>query len=87
MFFMILIMMPLATTEIGTDGWITSIMEGRREGQVHPGWILVFTSVIMMILDFFAGPIVHALSPLGLLAASAALAVAASTCCLLRPAQ
>ena len=27
MFFMILIMMPLATTEIGTDGWITGIME------------------------------------------------------------
>ena len=38
------------------------------------GWILVYTSLIMLILRFFAGPIVHALSPLGLLAASAAIA-------------
>ena len=36
MFFMILIMIPLATTEIGTDGWITGIMERRRQGQVPP---------------------------------------------------
>lgn len=75
MFFMILIMMPLATTEIGTDGWITGIMESVAEGQFHSGWILVYTSVIMMILRFFAGPIVHQLSPLGLLAVSAVLAV------------
>jgi MFS family permease len=76
MFFLILIMMPLATTEIGTDGWITAIMESVSAGKFHPGWILVFTSIIMMILRFFAGPIIHTLSPLGLLALSAALAVA-----------
>ena len=28
LFSLVLIMMPLATTEIGTDGWITGIMEG-----------------------------------------------------------
>jgi MFS family permease len=76
MFFMVLVMMPLATTEIGTDGWITKIMEGVAEGKFHAGWILVYTSAIMMVLRFFAGPIVHSLSPLGLLAASAVLAVA-----------
>jgi MFS family permease len=75
MFFMILIMMPLATTEIGTDGWITGIMEGVAKGKFHPGWVLVYTSAIMMILRFFAGPIVHSLSPLGLLAISAVLAI------------
>jgi MFS family permease len=75
LFFMILIMMPLATTEIGTDGWITGIMEGVTKGKLHPGWILVYTSIIMMILRFFAGPIVHTLSPLGLLTASATLAI------------
>jgi hypothetical protein len=70
-------MMPLATTEIGTDGWITNIMEGiaKSEG-FDPGWILVYTSAIMLILRFFAGPIVHTVSPLGLLAISAMLAVA-----------
>ncbi len=76
MFFMVLIMMPLATTEIGTDGWITKIMEGVAEGNFHPGWVLVYTSAIMMVLRFFAGPIVHSLSPLGLLAVSAILAIA-----------
>ena len=76
MFFLILIMMPLATTEIGTDGWITGIMEGIAEkNHFHAGWVLVYTSAIMMVLRFFAGPIVHKLSPLGLLAISAVLAI------------
>ncbi len=75
MFFLILIMMPLATTEIGTDGWITTVMEGVAKGKFHPGWILVYTSAIMMVLRFFAGPIVHSLSPLGLLAVSSLLAI------------
>ena len=74
---LLIIMMPLATTEIGTDGWITSIMEGiAKEGNFHPGWILIYTSAIMLVLRFMAGPIVYALSPLGLLAASAVLAIA-----------
>ena len=74
MFFMILIMIPLATTEIGTDGWITGIMEKALHG-VHPGWILVYTSAIMLVMRFFAGPIIHSFSPLGLLAGSAVLAI------------
>ncbi|MBI2809060.1 MAG: MFS transporter [Planctomycetes bacterium] len=76
MFGMVLIMMPLATTEIGTDGWITDIMKPIAEANgFHSGWVLVYTSVIMMVLRFFAGPIVHALSPLPLLAVSAFLAI------------
>ncbi len=74
MFVLVLIMMPLATTEIGTDGWITAIMEGVLSDW-HPGWVLVYTSAIMMVLRFFAGPIVHSLSPLGLLAISTILAI------------
>jgi hypothetical protein len=74
MFFLILIMMPLATTEIGTDGWISGIMANAVT--FHAGWILVYTSVIMMVLRFFAGPIVHNLSPLGLLILSCILAIA-----------
>ena len=76
MFFLVLVMIPLATTEIGTDGWITSIMAGIAKEKFHPGWILVYTSVIMMVLRFFAGPIVHKLSPLGLLTLSSVLAIA-----------
>ncbi|MBC7855919.1 MAG: MFS transporter [Pirellulaceae bacterium] len=74
--FLIIIMIPLATTEIGTDGWITAIMEGiAKEQKFHAGWILVYTSAIMLVMRFFAGPIVHKLSPLGLLAISALLAI------------
>jgi MFS family permease len=75
--FLCIIMMPLATTEIGTDGAITGIMEGpMKDAGYHALWVLVYTSAIMTVLRFFAGPIVHKLGPLGLLATSAALAVA-----------
>jgi MFS family permease len=77
MAFLIIIMMPLAVTEIGTDGWITGLMEGpMKTAGYNPGWVLVYTAAIMTVLRFFAGPIVHALSPIGLLIASSALAVA-----------
>lgn len=76
LFVMMLIMMPLATTEIGTDGWITALMEKPlAKIGLHPVLVLVYTSFIMMILRIFAaGPIAHKLNPLGLLAASAAIA-------------
>ena len=72
---LLIIMMPLASTELGVDSWITSLMEGEmnRIG-ISAGWVLIYTSLIMMLLRFYAGPIVHKLSPLGLLAASALLA-------------
>jgi len=76
LFVMMLIMMPLATTELGTDGWITALMEQPLKAiGLHAVLVLVYTSLIMMLLRFFAaGPIAHKLSPLGLLAISAALA-------------
>ena len=76
--FMCIIMIPLATTELGTDGAITGLMKEPLEaaGQ-HPLLVLIYTSAIMMILRFwFAGPIVAKLGPLGLLATSAVLAIA-----------
>jgi len=75
--FLIIIMMPLATTEIGTDGWISGLMEEpMKEAGFNAGWVLIYTSAIMMVLRFFAGPIVHKLSPIGLLILSSVLAVA-----------
>jgi MFS family permease len=77
MAFLIIIMMPLAVTEIGTDGWITGLMEQPMKAKgFNPGWVLVYTSAIMMVLRFFAGPIVHKFSPVGLLMISSALAIA-----------
>lgn len=75
--FLIIIMMPLATTEIGTDGWISGLMaEPMKAAGYNSGWVLVYTSAIMMVLRFFAGPIVHKFSPIGLLIISAVLAIA-----------
>ena len=74
--FLCIIMMPLATTELGTDGAITGIMEEPMvEAGRSPLLVLIYTSAIMMVLRFFAGPVVKALSPLGLLAVCAFLAV------------
>jgi len=76
MFLLILVMAPLATTEIGTDGWIEEILKGiAADKGFHAGWVLVYTSLIMMVLRFYAGPIVKALGPLPLLALSAVLAI------------
>ena len=73
--FLIVIMMPQATTELGTDGWITSLMQTPMQAAGHnPAWVLVYTSAIMVILRFSAGPLIHKLSPLGLLATCSALA-------------
>lgn len=73
--FLVLIMIPLATTELGTDTWITDLMTPvMTDMDLHPGWVLIYTSFIMMVLRFFAGSIVHRISPLGLLAVSALIA-------------
>lgn len=70
--FLLVVMVLLATTELGVDSWVTDLMT--PVFGAYAGWILVYTSAIMFVLRFFAGPIVHKISPLGLLAACAALA-------------
>ncbi len=75
-FLLLLIMLPLATTELGIDSWITSLMEpAMRAEDYNPGWVLVYTALIMTLLRSFAGPIVHRMSPLGLLVISCILAI------------
>ena len=71
-------MIPLATTELGTDGAISGLMEEPMQDAGYNGlWVLIYTSAIMMVLRFwFAGPIVEILGPLGLLTTSAILAIA-----------
>lgn len=74
--FLTLVMLLLSTTELGTDGWIQDIMASALGNQVQGTLFLVYTSAIMFVLRFFAGPIVHRISPLGLLAACSAIAAA-----------
>ena len=74
--FLVLIMIPLATTELGTDSWITDLMKSiMGETSKAAGYIIVYTAFIMMVLRFLAGPIVERLKPLGLLAVSSVIAI------------
>ncbi|MFZ2053705.1 MAG: MFS transporter [Candidatus Aminicenantales bacterium] len=74
--FLLLIMLPLATTELGTDSWITELVNPvMAKMGLQAGWVLIYTAFIMMVLRFLAGPIIHKLSPLGLLAVCSAIAV------------
>ena len=73
-FLLLLVMVLLATTELGTDSWIADIMRTVLGSPTLGTLFLVWTSLIMFVLRFFAGPIVHKITPLGLLAASAAVA-------------
>jgi MFS family permease len=74
--FLLLVMILLATTELGVDSWITNLMTPvlAQFSQYGGLMLLIYTSFIMFVLRFFAGPIVHRISPLGLLATCAALA-------------
>ena len=73
---LVVIMMPLATTELGTDGWISALMEKPMHAAGwSPTWVLVYTSAIMMVLRFNAGPVISKFGPLGLLALCSSLAI------------
>lgn len=80
MFLLILVTMgPLATTELGTDTWMQQLLEGDLGPQLA-GWVFIMISVIMTVLRFYAGPIVHKFSSIGLLVVSAALAIVGLLC-------
>jgi MFS family permease len=59
--------------ELGTDSWIQKITGGILDPTTGK-WLFVYTSGLMFALRFVAGPIVHKISPLGLLLVSAILA-------------
>jgi hypothetical protein len=57
--------------ELGTDSWITDIMNNVIAGKAV--LLFIYTSAIMFVLRFFAGPIVERINPVGLLFVSALL--------------
>ena len=62
--------------ELGTDSWIAKITGTILESPQAGLLLLVYTSGLMFVLRFFAGPIVHRISPLGLLCVSGVLGFA-----------
>lgn len=59
--------------ELGTDSWISKITGAIMADPMKGLALFSYTSLLMFVLRFFAGPIVHRLSPIGLLLASAVL--------------
>ena len=70
--FMACCMMLTAATELGSNQWMTALLENvmKQEG-IHSILLLVWISGIMALGRSMAGPIVHRLSPSGVLLASA----------------
>lgn len=66
--FLILCMTITATTELGTQQWITEILGASG---AHPMLILAMITGIMAVGRYFAGPLVHKFNPTGVLLGSA----------------
>ncbi len=71
--FLLFIHAMVGYVELGTDSWIARIT-GSILDETTGRWLFVYTSSLMFLLRFVAGPIVHRISPLGLLFVSAILA-------------
>jgi len=73
MLFLLLIHAMVGYVELGTDSWIAKITGSIMGSNARGLALFVYTSTLMFILRFVAGPIVHKISPLGLLFVSAVL--------------
>ena len=71
--FLILIVLHglIGYMELGVDSWMAKLMENILPNAIL---VLVYTSFLMFILRFFAGPIVHKTNPIGLLLGSSVIA-------------
>jgi MFS family permease len=77
--FLLLIHALVGYVELGTDSWISKITGTIMANPANGLLLFVYTSGLMFVLRFFAGPIVEKISPLGLLAVSALFGAAGLT--------
>ncbi len=73
MLFLLVIHAMVGYVELGTDSWIAKITGSIMKSDAYGLALFVYTSLLMFGLRFMAGPIVHKISPLGLLFASSIL--------------
>ena len=72
LFWILLICMAItASLELGPNRWVPAVLEA---GGIHGILVLAYINGLMAILRFFAGPVVHRLSPTGILVSSAIVA-------------
>jgi MFS family permease len=58
-------MLLTASTELGTNAWMESVLT--RTAHVSGTLVFVYITLLMFILRFFAGPLAHKFSPIGML--------------------
>ena len=77
-FFLILLLAHTCVgyVELGTDSWINKITGSILKSATLGTVLFIYTSLLMTALRFFAGPIVHKISSLGLLLVSALIGAA-----------
>jgi len=73
MLVLIVIHAMVGYVELGTDSWISKITGAIMFSPMKGLMLFSYTSLLMFVLRFFAGPIVHRISPIGLLLGGAAL--------------
>ena len=70
-FLMCLLMIPVATAELGTDQWINKLMTPVLKGiEWNPAMAIVFSASIMLFFRVFAGGVLKLFSPPALLCVS-----------------
>src|SRR5262249_28871618 len=74
--FLFLLHAMVGFVELGTDSWIVNITKTVLNNANTALLAFIWTNVLMTALRFFAGPIVHKISPVGLLFVSAVLGTA-----------
>jgi MFS family permease len=74
--FLFLLHAMIGFVELGTDSWIVNITKTVLNNANTALLVFIWTNVLMTALRFFAGPIVHKISPVGLLFCSAVLGTA-----------
>jgi MFS family permease len=80
--FLLLAMILLATTELGTDSWISDLLSPvlRGFGANAGNWVLVYTAAVMFVVRFFAAPLARRFNPVRLLIGSSLIAAAGLLC-------
>jgi MFS family permease len=71
-FLLCCLMIPVATAELATDGWIKKLMEPAMENSAYA---LVFSASIMLVLRVYAGSILKFFTPPALMAVSGLLSM------------
>jgi MFS family permease len=66
------LMIPVATAELATDGWIQKLMTPilKTDMKINPAFAIVFSASIMLTLRVFAGSVLQFFTPPSLLALS-----------------